>query len=400
MIKNLNLMMFIGGTSVAVITTLLCAHIPRRNHFSSKAAVLTLLLLCYIFLAPLEKMGVFIHLPIMTIVFLYVGICYQVTVPEALFIGIAGYTIEHIASLVDSILSLTDPRRFAHFGVDVETNIWGYALIAVCYISTVALAYILIIRRMQGFSVAKHATGRIITLSAVMLVVNQMLGLTFELYGAPYAGPLLSFLEYLWNLICCIFCLCIQFGIFEISQKERELEIARQLIAEKEQQYAISKSTIDAINRKCHNLKYELAALSAGKDGQKHIDEAMALVDSFVCMIDGAKLDFMDATDQYVLFGNLIDNAVNAVQQMDDPASRSIYLNIHVEKGFLLIRTENPFKGNLRFQDGLPLTTSGDEENHGFGMTSIQIITDKYGGSISTRAENQVFYLNILFPFH
>lgn len=427
MISNVNIMIGIGGLGLAFITTLLCDRLPRREHFAAKAAVLALLLVCYVFLAPLDRMGVFIHLPMVTIVFLYVGLCYQVTVAEALFIGIAGYTIEHIGSLVDSIFTLTDPDRFAHFGEDVTTGFWGYALIAVSYAVTYTLAWFLLIRRMRGLSLLKNATGPIVALSAVMLVVNQIWGLTFELYGAEYAGSLLCFLEYIWNLICCVFCLCIQLGIFRISQKEQELEVAKRLIAERERQYLVNKSTIDAINRKCHNLKYELAALSAGPDGQKHIDEAMALVDSFdsavrtgnetldvilseknlycqqeqitfVCMIDGGQLDFLDVTDQYVLFGNLIDNAIHAVRKLEETQQRVIYIKICAKKKLLLIHTENPFAGTLRFRNGLPMTTNGDEENHGFGMTSVRMICEKYGGSVSTRAENGTFYLNILLP--
>ena len=427
MISNVNIMIGIGGVGLAVITTMLCGRLPRRELFSAKAVVLALLLVCYVLFAPLERMGVFIHLPMVAIVFLYVGLCYRVTAAEALFIGIAGYTIEHISSLVNSILTLTDPDRFAHFGEDVTTGFWGYALIAVSYALTYTLAWFLLIRRMRGLSLLKNATGPIVALSAVMLVVNQIWGLTFELYGAEYAGSLLCFLEYIWNLICCVFCLCIQFGIFRISQKEQELEVTKRLIAEKERQYLVNKSTIDAINRKCHNLKYELAALSAGPDGQKHIEEAMALVDSFdsavrtgnetldvilseknlycqqeqitfVCMIDGEQLDFMDATDQYVLFGNLIDNAIHAVQKLEETQQRVIYIKICAKKKLLLIHTENPFAGELRFRNGLPVTTSGDEENHGFGMTSVQMICEKYGGSVSTKAEHGTFYLNILLP--
>ena len=427
MVSNLQIMIGIGGVELAIITVMLCARLPRRAYFSFKAIVLTLLLICYVAFVPLERMRFFIHLPLVALPFLFAWLCYQITAAEALFIAIAGYTISDIASLVNSMLTLLDPERFAHFGEEVSTGIWGYVLIVASYALTYTVAWFLFIRRMRGLSLLKNATGPIVALSAVMLVVNQIWGLTFEMYGADYAGSMLCLLEYMWNLICCVFCLCIQFGIFQISQKERELEVARKLIAQKEQQYHVSKETMDAIRRKSHNLKYELSALSAGQGQQEHIDEAMALVDSFdaniqtgsdtldvifteknlycrqfqisfVCMIDGGRLDFMEATDQYVLFGNMIDNAVNAVRGLEDPARRSIYLNVHAEKGFLLIRMENPFDGELRFKNGLPLTTSGDEENHGFGMTSIRLIVEKYGGSVSTRAENHVFYLNILFP--
>lgn len=427
MISNLQIMIGIGGISLAIILAMLCFRLPRREHFTIRAAVPVLLVICYVAFVPLEHMRFFIHLPLMICSFLFAWLCFQVTAPEALYIAVAGYTISTIANLVNSMLTLISPERFAHFGEDVTTGVWGYVLIAVSYALTYTLAWFLLIRKMRGLSLLKNATGPIVALCAVMLVINQFWGLTFEMYGADYAGSLLSLLEYLWNLICCVFCLCIQFGIFQISQKERELEVARKLIAQKEQQYHMSKETIDAIRRKSHNLKYELSALSAGQGQQKHIDEAMALVDSFdaniqtgsdtldvifneknlyckqfqisfVCMIDGSKLDFMEPTDQYVLFGNMIDNAVKAVQHLEDPARRSIYLNIHAEKGFLLIRMENAFDGDLHFKNGLPLTTSGDEENHGFGMTSIKLIAEKYGGSVSVQAEENVFYLNILFP--
>jgi sensor histidine kinase regulating citrate/malate metabolism len=63
-----------------------------------------------------------------------------------------------------------------------------------------------------------------------------------------------------------------------------------------------------------------------------------------------------------------------------------------------LIQTENAFKGSLQFKDGLPKTTTGDEFNHGYGVSSIKMIAEKYGGSLNTRAEDNVFYLNILIP--
>ena len=427
MISNVNMMMAIFAVELIIIETMFCFHIERRVCFAGKALLCGLLIFAYTFSFPVVDLGVFIQVPIVIISFLYVYLCYVTSVPQTLFIGTAGYTIGQIASVVSSLIMLTDPELFAHFGIDIKINIYADSLIIGCYAAADIAAYFLLMRKMQVASILKNATIPIVLLSTVMLAVNQILGLSFSLYGAEQAGPFLSFLEYVWNLICCVFCLCIQFGIFRISQKEQELEVTKRLIAQKEQQYQMSKATADAINRKCHNLKYELSALSARPDGQKHIDEAMALVDSFdaavrtgnetldvilseknhycqqeqitfVCMVDGEKLDFMDTTDQYVLFGNLIDNAINAVQKLDEPQQRVIYITVCAKKKLLLIHTENPFTGVLRFRDGLPMTTSGDEENHGFGMTSVRLICEKYGGSINTKAENGTFYLNIMLP--
>lgn len=427
MLSNVNIMMLIVTAELIVIESMLCAGLERRKWFVVSMMGCVLPMILYALFFPLVSMGVFIQVPIVLLSFAHIFLCYEVNVPQALFIGVAGYTIEHIASLLNSIITLAAPEQFKHFGEDIQVGIPAYILIVICTAVTYTGAWYLLIRRMRGMRLLKNATVPIVLLSTVMLVMNQIWGLSFELYGAEYAGSLLSFFEYIWNLTCCVFCLCIQFGIFQISQKEQALEIARRLIAEKEQQYRISKSTIEAVNRKCHNLKYELSALTAGPDGQKHIDEAMSLVDSFdsafrtgnetldvvlseknqycqqaqitfVCMVDGEKLDFMDVTDQYVLFGNIIDNAINAVQKLAEPEKRVIYINMHTQKRLLLIQTENSFAGSLQFHHGLPVTTSGDEENHGYGMPSVRMICEKYGGAVNTKAENGIFYLNILIP--
>ena len=59
---------------------------------------------------------------------------------------------------------------------------------------------------------------------------------------------------------------------------------------------------------------------------------------------------------------------------------------------------ENYYAGELDFDDGLPLTTKSDKRYHGFGMKSIKMLAEKYGGYVSVKAEDGVFNLNILLP--
>jgi sensor histidine kinase YesM len=86
------------------------------------------------------------------------------------------------------------------------------------------------------------------------------------------------------------------------------------------------------------------------------------------------------------------------VSKLPEGMERPIYLNVHAEKKLLLIQTENPFTGEVTFQDGLPKTSSGDEFNHGFGMKSIRLIAEKYHGSVSSRAKDGTFYVNVVIP--
>lgn len=42
--------------------------------------------------------------------------------------------------------------------------------------------------------------------------------------------------------------------------------------------------------------------------------------------------------------------------------------------------------------------TKGDLENHGFGTRSLRALAERYGGSLTMRAENGVFSLLVLLP--
>ena len=419
---------FIIAVEFGVLDTLFCMRIERKSYFGVRVALCAGLLVLYAVCVPLEKMRVFFHLPIILISFLYIGLCYRNTFRTTLYLGIASYSVQRIASMLNSLVTLVLPDQFGHLNsTSSEVRLWSYAIIVLCDAVVFFTAYFVIIRHMQHINIGKQATAQVLLLTGIVLTVNQITSITIDLYGDVYSTTVTSMIEYIWSITSCVLCLFVQFGIRSVSEKDRALEVTKKIIAEKEQQYKLSKSNIDAINRKCHDLKYQLAALQRDGDKQKHIDEAMQLVDSFdsaihtgndtldviftekndyckkhditfVCMIDGAKLNFMEVTDQYVMFGNIIDNAIHAVRKIEDHAKRSIYIDVHAEKKLLLLRTENPFVGELTFSDGLPRTTTGDEFNHGFGMTSIRLIAEKYGGSVNTRAEDGIFYLNVLFP--
>lgn len=81
---------------------------------------------------------------------------------------------------------------------------------------------------------------------------------------------------------------------------------------------------------------------------------------NITCMADGRRLDFMEDCDVYALFGNILDNAIEAVGQVEAPELHVITLTVDTKDDFLIIECENYFSGKLVFDDGLPLTTKTD----------------------------------------
>ena len=62
------------------------------------------------------------------------------------------------------------------------------------------------------------------------------------------------------------------------------------------------------------------------------------------------------------------------------------------------IHIENYCENELKFRDGLPISTKGDDNYHGFGMKSIQYVVEKYGGNLVVNLEDKIFSVDIIFP--
>ena len=53
----------------------------------------------------------------------------------------------------------------------------------------------------------------------------------------------------------------------------------------------------------------------------------------------------MEDADIYALFGNILDNAIEAVEQLDDEERRLISLSVHVREHFLHVSERQNFFG-------------------------------------------------------
>lgn len=194
--------------------------------------------------------------------------------------------------------------------------------------------------------------------------------------------------------------------------------------------YILNQESVDMVNRKYHDLKHQIAILRSelgaeqkleyldrmeqeisvyeaqNKTGNQFLDTILTsksihcqkIGAKLTCVADGAALDFMDVMDLSVLFGNALDNAIEAVSQLPDPEQRLIHLSVSREKGFLRIRLENRCREQVTISKGLPITTKPDKRYHGFGVKSIFATAEKYGGSATVHAENGWFELRVLIP--
>lgn len=102
-----------------------------------------------------------------------------------------------------------------------------------------------------------------------------------------------------------------------------------------------------------------------------------------------------DHGDMNILFGNLFDNAIEAVSKMPEGA-RKIDLKIRADETAMLIEMGNSFAGIMkRDAEGGISTTKEDRNNHGLGIKLIKKVVDKYHGMFEINTSNDYFAVKI-----
>ena len=128
----------------------------------------------------------------------------------------------------------------------------------------------------------------------------------------------------------------------------------------------------------------------AEKAREKHID--------FSAAIDIGGVDFIDPLDISTLFGNSIDNAIEASEKLPEN-QRVIAVKAGRVNDFISILIENNcVEKQAADKAGKHRTTKADSFLHGFGIANMEKTAEKYGGTCTTRQEDGKFTLKILIP--
>ena len=103
---------------------------------------------------------------------------------------------------------------------------------------------------------------------------------------------------------------------------------------------------------------------------------------------------FLDPLDISTLFGNALDNAIEACMQLQE-AQRLVTVKTSRVRDMLLVLVENTMSSSLVWNGR---TTKEDPFLHGFGLANIQRTVEKYGGHCLTYGKDGIFTLKILLP--
>lgn len=424
-----SLIVFVGELLLA--TSVYVFKLRRRNHFW---LWLVLCLSCFIGFAYSWSLIPYINSVtsiIFSILFFFIAFfgligslmaCFKVNIQAAMFLGTAGYAMQHFTYKLIQIVIGSIEKGIPSF---VDNNYGIYGIYASFVIISLPIFYNMFGKKIHNNETLIIEDSRLLIISIILIICTVILNLIYESF-VKVSNLTLFIVGCLFDMVCCFLTLFIEFEMLK-SKEISEAYIQMKTIWESEKkQLEISKENMDYMKILAHDLKHELneSTLLISKDKVDELNHRIAafgnsiktgndILDLVIAertlivqkeninlsiIADGSVLSNMKQSDCYSLFMNIMDNAIDAVKELPKD-QREISLAVRESMGMILIHEVNPFQGTLNFKDGLPQTTKRDSMYHGFGTKSIKGIVDSYSGDceISIK-DNNIYVLNILLP--
>lgn len=103
----------------------------------------------------------------------------------------------------------------------------------------------------------------------------------------------------------------------------------------------------------------------------------------------------IDTTDIVAILGNLIDNALSALQDVS-AEERYLTLKVVFSQKRLIIRTSNPYCGDIMCKNGKIVTSKKAHDLHGYGLNNIARAVDKYKGYMEINYSDNIYTVDII----
>lgn len=342
---------------------------------------------------------------------LVMGRCFRLKPRMLVSMCVAGYAVQHMAYRSAALMRSLTPI-FTGMGMRVAE------------VAGMLPIYLVVLLTMGRFSARnecyKNSDMRLTYLSIFIVFICVGLSRVSGLLGEnPYSAT-----SNIYSVACCLLALYLQFNLHKQYISEREKHAMWLMRQEERKQYEITRNAMDSLHIKLHDLKHKLAAhnVSLPPEEMESLRRDMNIYDSKIrtgcdaldvlmtekilksqrlgirlsCMGDFSPLSTMKTMDVYSLFGNAVDNAIEAVCKLEDADRRLIDITIEERGDMCFIGVTNYYNGMMHMEDGVLYTTKTDEPGcHGYGIKSMRMIAARYMGELAVYANDEVFNLNI-----
>ena len=405
--------------------TILAASFERKPHFPLRYTAGCIFSLIFSLSGILNIHSMWGSIPVVLFTFILslcmMRFCYAEDFWKLMFAGVAAFITQ---SIISSLFFIGTTA----FGINGSfyPELLLYIIIILIAIPVLYFTFRPKLRHEEGVSVDSRTLTLLVFAAGIIDTVFKFYMIDHGL-GVEAGGIFIIWKSF--SMLACIFILCVQFGILNRNTLTAQNAQLEQLVYMQQKQFENTRENIELINIKCHDLKHWLLKLNLSdqNDLQREtemINNALTIYDSTIhtgnsvldiiltekklrceynhinmtCIADGICLDTLSTGEICSLFGNIIDNAIEAVSQNQDETKRTISLTVRSVGNLLSIHEENYYTGHLSISENKIETTKQDKSSHGFGLKSIQMIVRNHHGDLSINAKNGIFNINILLP--
>lgn len=97
--------------------------------------------------------------------------------------------------------------------------------------------------------------------------------------------------------------------------------------------------------------------------------------------------------DLCIIMGNLLENAIEACNRIDDDRHKYININSRIQYDTLTITIDNSFNGSYKIENGIYMSSKRNEP--GIGISSVEKVVEKYNGSCRFEPKNNTFMASV-----
>lgn len=412
--------------------------LPKKKGFAYKMPLAVLGCYAFALIYPIPTSNAFYSMVMFFAMFAVTYglafVVYDVDWKMILFTFICGYTVEHIAyelyfafnnffiagdSKPGGIYDYNELKLFAN-----ELDLCIYLVV---FINIYWLMYVFFARKIKSEHLfGKEDNLKIIFIGTIFIVIDIIINSAVSFYTEIHYERMYVGMIALLNVLTCFFGILFIFELAFRNNLKREYAIMQEIRKEEKKQYMISKETIDMINIKCHDFRHQIRELgkqeNINEEAIANINKLINIYDQsiktenealnviltekslkcakhnikFTCLVDGTLLDFMSEEDIYSLFGNILENAIEALAATDIK-DKEIILKVKKTGNMITVSEKNAYQGNIKVQNGVIRSNKADLTHHGFGLKSIKMVAEKYNGTMEIDYSNNIFLVTLLF---
>lgn len=408
---------------LAVALWLYAHHLPQRDEHVWRMA---LAVAAMAVLAVLATMLGFSFYPVLTdalslltavasfscvLAVLVAVVCwvYEVSALSALFYASSAYLLQTLAySLIRLMRLVVTPP-----GDGWVYNMSDVPIVVVVTVVIYLACWRLVTHHLSGVVVVPRKAAMVFA-----LLVSMMLSMVFDLVLKDMILSLPMHYVVVLSLVdasICAFVLMAEYEILYAQHLRESVAVMERTMDEQRRQFEVSKSTVDTINRRCHDIRHRVLRELAGAGGGKVPREVLADVareidvyDTAVrtgnvaldvalteqsmlarsrgvdvrCMADGSSLDFMNASDVYTLFSGILGIAVSQEERSAVGDEAGVSLGVRADKGLVIAYAEYDAKGDAPKPD----------------LRRLRSLVNRYDGSVDEVDEGAYRRLSVLVP--